>query len=131
MTDAPGGAGPCVRGWAKGVPDRDDIRSAHWTVTPIIPIHHQPPPPLPTILFHHNMSYENVADFQEFMDAGREGSYSSNKENNGRIVTFWLSVPTNAIVHSSSSERRSPGSGVTTCGLRFPHCLLPPHCQDC
>jgi len=111
MTDAPGGAGPCVRGWAKGVPDRDDIRSAHWTVTPIIPIHRQPPLLLPAILSHHNMSYENVADFQEFMDAGREGSYSSNKENNCRIVAFWLSVPTNAIVHSPSSERRSQGQG--------------------
>ena len=71
------------------------------------------------------MSYENVADFQEFMDAGREGSYSSNKENNGRIVMFWLSVPTNAIVHIPSSERRSPGSGVMTCGLGFSCCSLP------
>jgi len=125
MTDAPGGAGPCVGGWVKGVPDRDNIRSAHWTVTPIIPIHHQPLPTTPTILYHHNMSYEQVADFQDFMGAGREGSYSSNKENNGRIVAFWLSVPTNAIVHSSSSEGRSPGSGVTTCGFGFLCCSLP------
>ena len=73
------------------------------------------------------MSYENVADFQDFMNAGREGSYSSNKENNGRIVAFWLSVPTDAIIHSPSSERRSPGSGVTTCGLWFPYCSLPPY----
>jgi len=100
-------------------------------VTPIIPIHHQPPPPLPTILFHHNMSYENVADFQDFMGVGREGSYSSNKENNGRIVAFWLIVPTNAIVHSPSPEGRSPGSGVMTCGLGFPCCSLSPHRQDC
>jgi len=77
------------------------------------------------------MSYENVADFQEFMDAGREGSYSSNKENNGRIVAFWLSVPTNAIVHSSSSERGSSGSGVTTCGLWFSYRSLSSYCQDC
>jgi len=77
------------------------------------------------------MSYENVADFQNFMDAGREGSYSSNKENNGRIVAFWLSVPTNAIVHSPSSERRSPGSRVTTCGFGFLQCSLSPYCQDC
>jgi len=120
-----------MRGWVKGVPDRDDIRSAHWTVTPIIPIHHQPLPTTPTLLYYHHMSYENVADFQDFMGAGREGSYSSNKENNGRIVVFWLSVPTNAIVHSPSSERRSPGSGVTTCGLGFLHCSLPPYRQDC
>jgi len=100
-------------------------------VTPIIPIHHQPPPPLPIILFHHNMSYENVADFQDFMNVGREGSYSSNKENNGQIVTFWLSVPTNVIVHSSSSEGRSAGSGVSTCGLGFSRCSLSPYCQDC
>jgi len=94
MTDTPSGAGPCVRGWAKGVPDRDDIRSAHWTVTPIIPIHHQPHPTTtnqPTILF---MSFDNVTDFQDFMGAGREGVYSSDKENNkGRIVAFWLNVP--------------------------------------
>ena len=45
------------------------------------------------------MSYDNVADFQEFMGAGREGAYSSDKENNkGRIVAFWLSVPTNTII---------------------------------
>jgi len=119
MTDTPSGAGLCMGGWAKGVLDRDDIRSAHWTVTPIIPIHHQPLPTTPTILYHHNMSYENVADFQDFMGVGREGSYSFNKENNGWIVAFWLNVATNAIVHSPSSERRSPGSGVTTCGLRF------------
>jgi len=94
-------------------------------VTPIIPIHHQPLPTTPTILYHHNMSYEQVADFQDFMGAGCEGSYSSNKENNGRIVAFWLSVPTNAIVHSPLSERRSPGSGVMTCGLWFLCCSLP------
>jgi len=117
-----------VGGWVKGVPDRDNIRSAHWTVTPIIPIHHQPLPTTPTIFYHHNMSYENVADFQDFMGAGREGSYSSNKENNGQIVAFWLSVPTNAIVHSPSSKRRSPGSGVTTCGFGFSCCSLPPYC---
>jgi len=76
MTDAPGGAGPCVRGWAKGVPDGDDIRSAHWMVTPIIPIitsHHY--------LHQPTMSFENVADFNSFFDGGREGSLSSNKEN--------------------------------------------------
>jgi len=55
MTDTPGGAGPCVRGWVKGVLDRDDIRSAHWTVTPIIPIHHQPLPTTPTISYHHDI----------------------------------------------------------------------------
>jgi len=42
MADVLVGAGPCVGGWVKGVLDGDDIRSAHWTVTPIIPIHHQP-----------------------------------------------------------------------------------------
>jgi len=97
--------------------------------------HHSHPSPATTattnILFYHNMSYENVADFQDFMGAGREGSYSSNKENNGWIVAFWLNVPTNAIVHSPLSERRSPGSGVTTCGLGFSRCSLPPHRQDC
>ena len=77
------------------------------------------------------MSYENVANFQNFMDVGRGGSYSSNKENNGRIVVFWLNVPTNTIVHSPSSEGGSTGSGVTTCGLGFSRCSLPPYCQDC
>jgi len=77
------------------------------------------------------MSYKNIADFQDFMDAGREGSYSSNKENNSQIVAFWLNVPTNAIVHSPSSEGRSPGSGVTTCGLGFSCCSLPLYRQDC
>jgi len=82
----PSGAGPCVRGWAKGVPDRDDIRSAHWTTTPIIPIHHQPQPTTPTNHPLSAMSYEHVADFQDFITgAGREGSYSSNKKNSGRI----------------------------------------------
>jgi len=76
-------------------------------------------------LYHHNMSYKQVANFQDFMGVGREGSYSSNKENNSWIVTFWLSVPTNAIVHSPLSERRSPGSGVMTCCFRFSCCPLP------
>jgi len=38
------------------------------------------------------MSFEHVADFQEFMVQGCEGSYSSNKENQGQIVAFWLDV---------------------------------------
>jgi hypothetical protein len=59
------------------------------------------------------MSFDNVADFQDFMGAGREGAYSSDKENNkGRIVAFWLNVPANAIVLSAPSERRGPRSGV-------------------
>jgi len=63
----------------------------------IIPIIQLPPTHYqPTILY---MSFDNVTNFQEFMGAGREGAYSSDKENNkGRIVAFWLSVPTNAII---------------------------------
>ena len=62
----------------------------------IIPIIQLLPTNQTTILY---MSFDNVADFQEFMDAGREGPYSSDKENNkGRIVAFWLSVPTNVII---------------------------------
>ena len=117
MTDTLSGAGPCVGGWVKGVLDRDDIRSAHGTATPIIPIHHQPLPTPPTP--HTNMSNESVTDFQNFFAGGHEGSYSSNKENQGQIVAFWLSVPTNAIIHSPSSERRGPGSRVTTCAFRL------------
>ena len=83
-------------------------------VTPIIPIHHQSLPTTTNQLTIPSMFYKNVADFQDFMGAGHEGSYSSNKENKGQIAVFWLSVPTNTIAHSPSSKRRGPGSGVTT-----------------
>jgi len=78
----PSGAGLCVRGWAKGVPGRVDIRSAHWTTTPIIPIHHQPQPATPTNYPLSAMSFEHVTNFQDFIaGVGHEGSYSLNKEN--------------------------------------------------
>ena len=50
------------------------------------------------------MSYENVTDFQDFMGAGREGLYSSNKENKGWIVVSWLSVPTDMTIGSPPSK---------------------------
>ena len=82
MTDMPSGAGPCIRGWAKGVLVWDDIRRAHWTVTPIIPIHHQPQPTTPTNHPLSTMSYKHVANFQDFLSGpGCEGLYSLNKEN--------------------------------------------------
>jgi len=82
MTDTPSGAGPCVRGWAKDVPDWGDIRSAHWTTTPIIPIHHQLHPTTPINHPLVQMSFEDVANFQDFHSGpGHEGLYSSNKEN--------------------------------------------------
>jgi len=123
MTDTPNGAGLCVGGWVKGVPDWDDIRTAHWTASPpsfpSSPNHHHQP------TTNYPMSFENVVDFQTFFDGGCEGSYSSNKENKGQIVAFWLSVPTNAIIQSYLSKGRSPGSRVTTCAFGLSFCPLP------
>jgi len=90
MTDTPSGAGPCVRGWAKGVLVWDDIRTAHWMASPpsfpSSPSHTQQHQPT---IFFINMSYESTTDFHDFITGlGREGPYSSNKENSGKDLLF-------------------------------------------
>ena len=130
MTDTPSGAGPCVRGWAKGVPDRDDIRSAHWTVTPIIPIHHQPPPTTPTNYPLSAMSFKHVTDFQEFLTgAGCEGLYLLNKENPSSAQGGNLKVKGQGQVPESRVWLNVPANTGFCSFFKF-SCCLPPTWHD-
>jgi len=78
----------------------------------IIPIILPPPTHQTQTALLLQMSFKHVADFQEFMLQGREGSYSLNKENQGLIVVFWLKVPADTIVIVFRPRGEPQGEGL-------------------